>query len=141
MHVACRRWHAIRLKLYQGKLRLTCKETLACLIICLKFHADKTIASDVLFVATTEVINALVFDHTKGDRPVNILPHFIHAQMDSLIFISRGIECGDTCTRTEWLEYLQRFVVLCCHSSAELIFNIKHQNFSQALAINVQTSN
>ena len=98
MHVAGGWWDTIGLELDERELGLTRKETLACLLISLELHTDQSIACDVLVVTTTEVVNAFIFDHTKRDCPVYILPHSIDAKVDTLTIISRGIECGNAGT-------------------------------------------
>ena len=64
MHIAGGWWDSIGLKLDEGELGLTRKDTLACLHTSLDFNADPSIASDVTIVATSEVVDAFIFDHT-----------------------------------------------------------------------------
>ena len=64
MHIAGGWWDSIGLKLDERKLGFTRKETLTCLHTCLDFNADHSIASDVMMVATAEVVDAFIFDHT-----------------------------------------------------------------------------
>ena len=98
MHVAGGWWDTIGLKLDERELGLTRKETLACLHACLDFNANHSIASDVMMVTTAEVVDAFIFDHTKRDRPVNILFHSIDVKIYSRTIISGGIECGNAGT-------------------------------------------
>ena len=98
MHVAGGWWDSIRLKLDERELGFTRKETLACLHTSLDFNADHSIASDVTIVATSEVVDPFIFDHTKCDRPVYILFHSIDVKIYSRTIISRGIECRNAGT-------------------------------------------
>ena len=98
MHVAGGWWDTIGLELDERELRLAREEALACLLISLELHTDQSIACDVVIVTTAEEVNAFIFDHTERNRPVDILPHFIDAKINSLTIISRGIECGNAGT-------------------------------------------
>ena len=97
MHVSSGWWDSIRLKLDKRELGLTSKESLARTLISLELHTDEPIAGDVLVVTATEMVDAFIFDHTKSDGPVDVLPHFISAQIYPLTVISRCIEGSYAC--------------------------------------------
>ena len=92
MHVPAWWWNALRFQLDDGDLGLTCARTLILHVIFLDLNDDQTIARIILFITTSEVINAFVFNHAEGDGPIDFLTDFLKAQIDARLTIAGCIK-------------------------------------------------